>query len=996
MAIIYTYPKLTNPQGNELIVVSDVNNKNSTRLITIQSIADLVPGGGGGGCVDAITGIQTPVGTYNANLCTTTSFTSSGGSVSISNTTDGVNFETNCINNYVLKPVICQGQQCNASTASETWLFSCDSSLSQYAGINTPVILENNGSIVPHSQNNHPNSPTNCFYVELWSPTVSLTSTCQSCCDGTTPELKCLYTKCSGSDPDMPSDLTFDKVNDNCTTGVIYVTETATNNSCCYTFTSEVDAPVDTGYTFVPASDCTQAPCVDTPLIKTWDICPDACDTGTLPSVVYGNDIEGTGLVVLSNGTSEACYTLRIPGTDADPTTGITQVSRHDTLDCDAGVTQNKCKKPLFHFVKCVDANCSGDSAGVLNIYSELNFEASTDDVVLFEFDDRSSCCYVLQSEQICEKVTEGINFATATKVEGLNPCASEACGEDPPPAEKWIYNSCSGGCDPIVSTNALHTPGIDLSMWWNCCYYQIPANPEATVLADSGISTEDIIKSGLNCESLLGFNQIEWTKCGDPSTKIYTGCCDTQDTLRLGFVAKGFSGPAGCYEITGLDKEQDTSPCDNIIATNCEDEDCNTTPEQFKWQQRLCGDTPWTDVSTDYSNDAPNLNTIYTFEGSENCFEIQKVVGIPSGPAGQSILSGPYSGTRDESACQCCNNKDNLQYTQCSSSTLPGCGNLDQTIVLSIPPSPSGPPNTLLVQQNETGDTCCYELDGSTCADITAGYSISNVPQDCNDELCLDEPPVNNYVLKKCTDSTLPGCAEMLGELVTSSFSTAGTVVLVTNTITGRTCCYEYQSGTTTANPTANHTIGAALASGCGDEQCLDDPPVTNSVVRKCGTSTLPGCEDMQEEIVLSGVSANSTVLVKNQDGLYCCYFWTNSTNNAPTVGYAVEQVLTDCDDENCQGSGSGTKYVYEKCPADPSEPSRSCDSMPPSVIIEIPSGGAVLQNVVIESNLGDQCCYSTNQEPTVDPVSNGYFIVSPLTDCSSESLLGAGCIGG
>jgi len=45
MAIIYTYPKLTNPQGNELIVVSDVNNKNSTRLITIQSIADLVPGG---------------------------------------------------------------------------------------------------------------------------------------------------------------------------------------------------------------------------------------------------------------------------------------------------------------------------------------------------------------------------------------------------------------------------------------------------------------------------------------------------------------------------------------------------------------------------------------------------------------------------------------------------------------------------------------------------------------------------------------------------------------------------------------------------------------------------------------------------------------------------------------------------------------------------------------------------------------------------------------
>ena len=60
MAIIYTYPKLTNPQGNELIVVSDVNNKNSTRLITIASIASLVPSGGG--CSTAITGILDAVG----------------------------------------------------------------------------------------------------------------------------------------------------------------------------------------------------------------------------------------------------------------------------------------------------------------------------------------------------------------------------------------------------------------------------------------------------------------------------------------------------------------------------------------------------------------------------------------------------------------------------------------------------------------------------------------------------------------------------------------------------------------------------------------------------------------------------------------------------------------------------------------------------------------------------------------------------------------------
>ncbi len=989
MAVIYTYPIKAVPEGDDLILISDSKDK-FTKQIKVSSISG---GSGGDGCVNAISGIQTPAGTYSASLCATTSFTSTGGSVSISGTAAGVNFEANCITNYVLKPVICQGAQCNASTASETWLFSCDSSLSQYAGVNIPIVLENNGSIVPHSQNLDPNDPTNCFYVELWSPTVSLASNCQSCCDLPPVELKCLYTKCSGADPNMPGSLTLDKVNDVCTTGVIYVTHTATNYSCCYTFTGEVDATVDTGYTFVSATDCSEAPCVDTPLIKTWDMCEDACDTGTLPQTVYGDQISGTGLVVLSNGVSQACYTLRLPGTENTQTPGITQVSDYDTLNCNTSVTQGVCKKLLYHFTKCIDASCTGDSASVSDIYAEDNFTADPDDVVLFEFDDRSSCCYVLRESQVCEKVTQGVNFATATVVEGLDPCASEACGEDPPPAEKWVYTSCSD-CDPIVSTTALHTPGVHNSFWYDCCYYSIPANPEQTSAADSGINSNEIFKTDLDCESLLGFNQIEWTKCGDPSTKIYTSCCNTQDTLHLGFIAKGFGGPVGCYEITGLDKEQDTSPCDNITETTCEDEDCNTTPAEFKWQTRLCGDTPWTDVSTDYSNDAPNVGEIYTFAGSENCFEIQKVSGTASGPAGPTIVSGPYNSTRDESACQCCNNRDNHQYSKCSSSTLSGCGTLDQTIVLSIPPSPSGPPSFLLVTQDGTVDSCCYELDGSTCADLTVGYSITDVPEDCTSEQCLDEPPATNYNLKQCNTSTLPGCSEMPNDLVTSTFSQAGTVVIATETSTGRTCCYEYQSSTTTNSPTPGYTIGAAVASGCEDEQCLDEPPVNNSVVRKCDTSTLEGCEDMANELVLAGVPANSTVRVTLNGTLECCYYYSSSTTDSPTPNYTVEEILDNCEDEKCQGATVGNRYIYEKCPIEEGEPSRACESMPPSVVIEYPGGQAVLTNVVIENTIGDKCCYFTTGEPTVDPASGGYFISSPLTDCNFETLIGAGCI--
>ena len=90
MAIIYTYPKLTNPQGNELIVVSDVNNRNSTRLITIASIASLVPSGGG--CSTAITGIVDNLGAplYTALACSDMELVSTDGSVDIAATATGI------------------------------------------------------------------------------------------------------------------------------------------------------------------------------------------------------------------------------------------------------------------------------------------------------------------------------------------------------------------------------------------------------------------------------------------------------------------------------------------------------------------------------------------------------------------------------------------------------------------------------------------------------------------------------------------------------------------------------------------------------------------------------------------------------------------------------------------------------------------------------------------------------------------------------------------
>ena len=54
MAIIYTYPRLTDPDGTELVVVSETSNQNATRLIALSDIAALVPSTAGG-TVTAVT-----------------------------------------------------------------------------------------------------------------------------------------------------------------------------------------------------------------------------------------------------------------------------------------------------------------------------------------------------------------------------------------------------------------------------------------------------------------------------------------------------------------------------------------------------------------------------------------------------------------------------------------------------------------------------------------------------------------------------------------------------------------------------------------------------------------------------------------------------------------------------------------------------------------------------------------------------------------------------
>ena len=99
MPIIYTYPKLQNPIGNELVVITDPNDKKFTKQITLSQIASLVPGSGGGGCNTAITSIIDTEGAslYTAPACSPMQMSSTDGSITISGGAAGIDLSANSV-----------------------------------------------------------------------------------------------------------------------------------------------------------------------------------------------------------------------------------------------------------------------------------------------------------------------------------------------------------------------------------------------------------------------------------------------------------------------------------------------------------------------------------------------------------------------------------------------------------------------------------------------------------------------------------------------------------------------------------------------------------------------------------------------------------------------------------------------------------------------------------------------------------------------------------
>ena len=189
MAIIYTYPRLLNPDGTELIVVSETKNQNATRLLTLGDICNFCEGGGGGGCTDTFKYIQTTSparAEADAGCADELIFQSSDASVTITNAGKVIDFVSvtgsgGCPTTYIIKPSCCEEvegvMECNIYQEVSSWLYTCDETLGAMAPgyIND---LEFNGVPVP----NPCVEVGGCWYIEELIISATAAVDCEACC----------------------------------------------------------------------------------------------------------------------------------------------------------------------------------------------------------------------------------------------------------------------------------------------------------------------------------------------------------------------------------------------------------------------------------------------------------------------------------------------------------------------------------------------------------------------------------------------------------------------------------------------------------------------------------------------------------------------------------------------------------------------------------------------------------------------------------------------
>lgn len=702
MAIIYTYPPVTDPDGTELIVVSETKNKNSTRLITLAGICEFCDETS---CDHSFRYIQTTSAVRAEALGCNDELTlaSSDGSITITNTGNNIDFKTtvdSCPTTYVIKPVECDEEtgDCTIIDKSSLWTYTNDCFFADFA----PGYLKD---FTLNGVGFNPDGPSgegsyNCYYVEeaVWGATVG---SCETCCDGPADPVVTI-TPCGALAPGPTSTL-------------------QSNVTGPAGWESAIDNPCQFGYA---AGQFDDWPCLDISLggintgalinlteIKTIDA-PCSCECclypcsftltaceGEIPSAfdpIVGSVVQPSsypttqpcefedGNTVVINFEGETwCFTLTSVCQDATFTVDMSLVPDCLSKECGGGppppetLRWKNCEDEEWLYQASLDPIPAPFSTPGLHYIGDL--EGSDSNSACIDAD----CCIEVESTAILGAETPWSVWLAGLECDSAysgSPITCDCCKYH----DVVTYVRCSEECFIEGYPEVL----IDVCNWGNTVY----GTPFKPTTAPEIIQIE--VAPGTDC----CYVKQETPPCAEETLVSVIG-------LTLADVAfdPGITSCEDCLE-----------PEDTYVKyDSCDD------PTGDKWASST--GTPGSELWS--------VGQIIKQSGS--CYEVLENPSTLAGP--QVELPGYIAYDTPDVNCDCCVAGPNRRYTRCSS---------EETIV--VDPSAWANMNELgidpLIRIEPTaspGIFICYEFTECTSDAVTPGISDIEISTGCGDPAC-------------------------------------------------------------------------------------------------------------------------------------------------------------------------------------------------------------------------------------------------------------------
>ena len=735
MAIIYTYPRLTNPDGTELIVVTETKNENATRILTVGDICDFCDSDACKNSFSTVTTSSiTPATAVGCDVNLT--LESSDGSVTITNVGETIDFKASCLQRYILKPVTCEKEDgpCTLDElqlAHSRWIYTCDPQFANHLFSETGEYI----NISPNPSNNR------CWAVELEPSYTVVDMSCIECCE---PLPSYLLTDCN--DPDNKHNTTTEA-----SPGIdAYVGQTVTlvEYPGCWEVTGP-NPPEAILTTVTVISNYTDCDCCANALVQEYL----SCDTLTTYNVTITQPQLDD---LLLNGVLSPYYTIRAVGVSIECATW-----NGNSCTADDGT--------VYEFWEsCEDEACGGSlrltpCAGnpvgyTTTLYTTAaespSVAAAIGDTVDIELSDSVQACYTIDGPGAFPPSTGSyIVYANYGSITGVCTCCVSTVKE---------YVGCIDGLTYYIDlTNpAVNIPSLDLtnppttiSISWRpahslcdeflCLTYVGCTDEDPTSFSPSGlIRVEEVV----NCDQTECLQWYAFRLC-DTSAWTYTQA-DLSAYAGINPLTNVWSKAGDCWEVRTATTTECPTPVGALDLTGAVAKiDCDDCVYGPYIELTSCTDPLDVHIVSQLQfNGAPliTLTRVYDITSPviNGCYEVTNMAAAGPRTNTDNFTSNPQisAGLSGLTACDCCE-QDLRTYTICPGAAGVTCSPvaaINLTIDVNDPAGMNGTiQNWIVGEEISTTIQCCYELNAEipTCDNPTGKY-VSTVT-DCNDSLC-------------------------------------------------------------------------------------------------------------------------------------------------------------------------------------------------------------------------------------------------------------------